>query len=178
MRTAAMAGVLGFAAFTVSACEFRTAADVEAELEAHYNGKMASVDNSLDTSEFGVVVNEQTFKHIAAGMWRFTASTDGKSDRQVRKRCYSNPQRADQTLDMTPVASLIARCKTLKFQPGGSYNIVHDCDNGQAQLTGGTTISGDLTTSYVIETRLSFRPRWQGLERYSSTTVAERMGDC
>lgn len=125
-----------------------------------------------------MVVNEQTFKHIAAGMWRFTSSTDGERDRQVRKRCFSNPQRADQTLDMTPVASLVARCKTLKFQPGGSYKIVHDCDNGKTQLTGGTTISGDLTTSYVIETRLSFRPRWQGLERYSSTTVAERMGDC
>ncbi len=177
MRAAAFASVIGFAAIAVSACEFRTAADLEAELEAHY-GKIGAVDDNLDPSESGAKVNVFNFEHIAAGLWRTTSSTDGHNDRQTRKRCYSHPQRADQTIELTSVASLLSSCKTLKMQNGGGYTIEHNCDNGETKLSGATTISGNLKTSYVIETRLAFRPRWRGMDRLSVTTVAERVGDC
>ena len=178
MRTAAFAGVLSMAAIATSACEFRTAADVEAELEAHY-GLIGSVDPDIAGVNLAAAEAEEfQFITIAPGAWRSTHSTNGKADRDTRQRCHRYPRRVDQALDLTPIWQMTKDCKVKTSWTSGTYAIDYACDDGKQRLNARATVTGDFSKRYMVETKISFSPARRGMGQMSMTTTAERIGDC
>lgn len=177
MKFVAIAGVI-CAAVATSACEFRTAADLEAELDAHY-GMIAAVDPDI-TGVNAAAAEAEEFQFIAIqpGAWRATHSVNGEASRDTRQRCHRYPRRIDQALDLTPIWSMTKDCKIKTSWTSGTYAIDYACDDGKQRLTANARVTGDFARRYVVETRISLSPARRGVSSISMTTTAERVGDC
>lgn len=178
MKTPIAIGGIIAAALACASCEFRTASDIEAELEAHY-GTIAAIDPDLmGVNRAAAEVEEFQFIAIEPGSWRSTTTVSGSKSRDTRQRCHRYPRRIDQALDLTPIWSMTKDCRIKTSWTSGTYAIDYACDDGRQKMNARATVTGDFAKRYIVETKISMSPARRGVSTMSMTTTAERTGDC
>ncbi len=172
------AGAVIASALAVSGCEFRTAADVEAELEAHY-GKIGAVDPDIvGVNAMAAEAEQFQFLTIGPGQWRATNTVSGEGRREVTQRCHAYPRRIDQALDLTPVWSMTKDCKIKTGWSYGAYTIEYACNDGNSRMNATARVTGDFEKRYLVETKINYATPGQRAQTLTTTTTAERIGDC
>ena len=177
MRRIAMTFVVA-AALAGAACG-PSPADFEAAMDEHYYGRIAAVDSDIvGVNAAAAKVEEFQFLTIAPGVWRSTVNVSGDGARDVRQRCHRYPRRLDQALDLTPVWTMTKDCKISTKWTSGSYTIEYACDDGRQRMNASARVTGDFTKRYMIEAKYAYSPARRGARSITTTTTAERVGDC